>query len=83
MQRKESDMPTQPAAIEAAEHAASAALKVVVAGTGLAGTGVVIDSTTIALLGLLVTVASFGVNWFYRHKEYRLKKRALEREATG
>lgn len=81
MQRKELVMADHSAsAIEAAASAASAALKGSLAGSAVAGAGMAVDSTTIALAGLVFTVASFLVNWYYRHREYQLKRAAFERE---
>lgn len=46
------------------------------AGGGLIGWAVEnsqIISLTLAAGGFLVTVAAFGVSWYYRHKTYKLQ----------
>lgn len=84
MQRKESLMSDHTtSAVEAASAAASSALKGATVGAGLAGTGAVLDSYTIGLIGLAVAVASFIVNWYYRHQEYVLKRSAHDRANGG
>lgn len=32
----------------------------------------------VALIGLFLAVATFGVNWFYKHKHYMLAVKGLE-----
>lgn len=66
-------------AVQDAASAASSALKTTVAGAAAGGLGWLTDSKTIAIAGLLVTLAGFLVNWYYRHKEFRLKQAEFER----
>lgn len=47
------------------------------AGTGLVG--FLTSSYFIGLVGVLIALAGFCVNWYYRHKEFKLKKAEHEK----
>lgn len=60
-------------AIEAA--IAASASKVMYSGAGAAGAGIVLSNTVIGLLGLLIALAGFCVNSYYRRKQDRRDER--------
>lgn len=51
-----------------------AASKITYAGAGGSFLGWLTSSEIIGLIGILLAVGGFIVNWYYKHKEYKLKK---------
>lgn len=68
-------MKDQAMEIAAASTAASAATKVTYGGSAAAMGGWFLSNEFAVLMGLVIGVAGFVVNWYYRHKEYKLKER--------
>lgn len=58
---------------------AAAGSKVTYAGSGVTITGWLLSSEFAVLLGMLLGLAGFVVNWYYRHK--RDKREAAEHRA--
>lgn len=54
---------------------AATAAKTTAAGGVLSLGGFTFSSTDIGLIGTGIALAGFIVNWYYRHKEYKLKER--------
>lgn len=68
-------MKDQAMEIASAGTAASAASKVTYGGSAAAMGGWFLSNEFAVLMGLVIGVAGFVVNWYYRHKEYKLKER--------
>lgn len=68
-------MKDQTMEIANAGAAASAAGKVTYSGSAAAVGGWFLSNEFAVLMGLVIGVAGFVVNWYYRHKEYKLKER--------
>lgn len=64
-------------AIETTQAAAvaGAASKVTYGGSAAAVGGWFLSNEFAVLAGLLIGLAGFVVNWYYRHKEYKLRER--------
>lgn len=58
---------------DAAANASSAAKATAVSST-VSVLGVPLDNLTLSLAGLCVGIMTLAVNWYYRHKEYKLKE---------
>lgn len=69
-------MKDQAMEIAAAGAAASAATKATYGSSAAIVGGWFLSSEFAVLMGIVIGVAGFVVNWYYRHKEYRLKERA-------
>jgi hypothetical protein len=77
-------MKDQAMEIAAASAAASSATKVTYGGSAAIMGGWFLSNEFAVLMGVVIGVAGFVVNWYYRHKEYRLKERlALAKWDTG
>ena len=59
---------------------AASASKAMYAGGGMAGTGFVLDNQFFGLVGLLIAVAGFGVNLYYRRQENEFKRQENARQ---
>ena len=68
-------MKDQAMEIASAGAAASAASKVTYGGSAAAMGGWFLSNEFAVLMGLVIGIAGFVVNWYYRHKEYKLKER--------
>jgi hypothetical protein len=68
-------MKEQTMEIASASAAASAASKVTYGGSAAAMGGWFLSNEFAVLMGLVIGIAGFVVNWYYRHKEYKLKER--------
>ena len=68
-------MKEQSMEIASAGLAASAASKVTYSGAAVSFGGWFLSSQFFGLMGLFIGFAGLAVNWYYRHKEYRLKER--------
>jgi len=65
---------------EHAERAAGAAAKATyVGGGGTALFGLTLNEVGV-VIGVLFTVATFAVTWYYRHRHYKLQQRLTEAE---
>ena len=58
---------------------AASASKAMYAGGGMAGTGFVLDNEFFGLVGLVIALAGFGVNLYYKRLEN--KRQELEHNA--
>jgi hypothetical protein len=68
-------MKDQAMEIASAGASASAASKVTYGGSAAAMGGWFLSNEFAVLMGLVIGIAGFVVNWYYRHKEYKLKER--------
>jgi len=68
-------MKDQAMEIASASAAASAASKVTYSGAAASFGGWFLSNEFFGLFGCLVALAGLAVNWYYRHKEFRLKER--------
>ena len=59
----------------AAGAAASAASKVSLGASATAVGGWFLSNEFAVLAGLIIGLVGLGVQWFYRHKEYKLRER--------
>jgi hypothetical protein len=59
---------------------AASASKAMYAGGGVAGTGVMLDSQFFGLVGLLIAIAGFAVNLYYKRQEHSLKREENARQ---
>jgi hypothetical protein len=66
--------------VEAAVAGASAvaAGKAMWSGAAVGGFGALSQSAVIGWVGVLIAFAGLLMNWYYRHKEYKLKERQVE-----
>lgn len=64
------------AAFEAA--AAASASKVMYSGGAAAGAGAIFSNEVLGLLGLLIALAGFLVNWYYRRRQDQREERLRE-----
>lgn len=48
------------------------------AGGGTVIAGIALNDAAM-VLGIIATIATFIVNWYYRHKSYQLEKQRVER----
>jgi len=68
--------------MKSSEHVEQIATAVADKATlGGAGTGVLgwlIDSNVLGLVGVFIALAGFLVNWYYKHKHYKLAEKQLE-----
>lgn len=57
--------------------------KVTLGGAGTGVLGWATDNNTLGLIGVLIALGGFLVNWYYKHKHYKLAERQaqLERKA--
>lgn len=73
---------------QVAQHAfdatvASTATKVTYTGAGMTISGWFLSSEFAVLMGVIIGVAGFIVNWYYRHKEDRRQQAEHERRMRG
>ena len=69
---------------QVAQHAldttiASAASKATYTGAGMTISGWLMSSEFAVLMGVLIGVAGFAVNWYYKHKEDRRQQAEHDR----
>ena len=58
---------------------ASAASKATYTGAGMTISGWLVSSEFAVLMGVLIGVAGFAVNWYYKHKEDRRQQAEHDR----
>lgn len=68
--------------MKSSEHVEQIATAVADKATlGGAGTGVLgwfMDNNVLGLVGVFIALAGFLVNWYYKHKHYKLAEKQLE-----
>lgn len=61
--------------------ATAVADKATIGGAGTGFLGWLMENNVLGLLGVLIALAGFLVNWYYKHKHYKLAEKALEGNA--
>lgn len=67
-------MNSEAVEVAAAASVAGAASKVTYSGSAAALGGWLVSSEAGVVLGLLIAAAGLAVQWYYRHREFRLKQ---------
>lgn len=56
----------------------AAADKVTVGGAATGALGWLMNNNVLGLVGVLIALAGFLVNWYYKHKHYKLAERQAQ-----
>lgn len=68
--------------MKASDHieqvATAVADKVTIGGASTGFLGWLLDNNVLGLIGVGIALAGFLVNWYYKHKHYKLAERQME-----